>query len=265
MTKMTKWCWSAEWCWSESSGRSDGMAQWCRVGLVLWCVMASTVAAQERAAPDLERAAAEEVRRREAVGSLRQDGTSPGSEQRPRTVIVHTVIVHTDIVHEERRPERQRELGLDAVARSVNGELTDVARAFRRLDQSYAVRGFQGCAAATAGSVFVDWRAKGVRPQDRYAVLPPEPIVLGRPKAAVCSPVCGHCGRAHFGEGGIARGCPPTAIDVRPYQPDPSTLPAQLGRPCCNGIALPIPPLQLTPTPIEATHFADEIRPTPAP
>jgi len=45
-------------------------------------------------------------------------------------------------------------VGLKAVADSVNGELIDVARALRSLDQSYAFRGIEGCGASTAGSAF---------------------------------------------------------------------------------------------------------------
>ena len=247
---MTKCDWSEQCGWSESCRGSNQMVHWCRVGLVsvlLWSVMVSAVAAQGLAAPDLERAAAEEVRQREALGSLKRDGTAPTSDRRPPTVIVH----------EERHPERQQERGLNAVARSVNGELIDVARAFRRLDQSYAIRGFQGCAAATAGSVFVDWRAKGVRPEDRVAVLPPEPIVLGRPKAALCSPPCSSCGRPHLGENGY--GCQPTTIYARPFHPAESTLTPQIDRPCCNGTASPTPLLRPTPSPL------NEALPAPAP
>ena len=198
---MTKSFGSEKRSGNVSSRRSHQMVEWSRVGLlgvIFWGAITSTLFAQELAAPDLERAAAAEIRRREAIGSLRRDGVDPTLEHGSRTVIVH----------DERRSQRQQERGLDAVARSVNGELTDVARAFRRLDQSYAIRGFQGCAAATSGSVFVDWRAKGIRPEDRAAVLPPEPIVLGRPKAALCSPVCPSCGRAPLCEHRF--GCPPT-------------------------------------------------------
>lgn len=226
------------------------MTDWSRRGLVsvlLWGAITSAVTAQELAAPDLERAAAAEVQRREALGNLRRDGTDPTSGHRPRAIIVHD----------------NRERGLDAVARSVNGELSDVARAFRRLDQSYAIRGFQGCAASTAGSVFIDWRAKGVRPQDRPIVLPPEPIVLGRPKAALCSPICGSCGHALLGEGGSGCGCQPTNLNILPTNsdqiltPSPSLPPLQADRPCCETSTTTTHPLQPTPSPIVAP------RPTP--
>ncbi len=45
-------------------------------------------------------------------------------------------------------------VGLSAVARSVNEELTDVAMAFRSLDQSYCFEGRSGCGSYTAGSSF---------------------------------------------------------------------------------------------------------------
>lgn len=45
-------------------------------------------------------------------------------------------------------------VGLSAAMRSVNEELTEVALAFRSLNQSYEVAGRQGCGAWTGGSVF---------------------------------------------------------------------------------------------------------------
>jgi hypothetical protein len=45
-------------------------------------------------------------------------------------------------------------VGLSAVARAVNDELTDVAMAFRSLDQSYCFEGASGCGSYTAGSSY---------------------------------------------------------------------------------------------------------------
>lgn len=45
-------------------------------------------------------------------------------------------------------------VGLSAAMRSVNEELTEVALAFRSLNQSYEVAGRQGCGAWTGASVF---------------------------------------------------------------------------------------------------------------
>ena len=45
-------------------------------------------------------------------------------------------------------------VGLNVMARSVNEELTDVAHAFRSLDQSYAYKGTRSCGAHVAGSSF---------------------------------------------------------------------------------------------------------------
>ena len=45
-------------------------------------------------------------------------------------------------------------VGLNALATSVNEELTDVAMSIRSLDQSYSYKGFEGCGASTAGSSF---------------------------------------------------------------------------------------------------------------
>lgn len=45
-------------------------------------------------------------------------------------------------------------VGISAVAKSVNAELTDVAMAFRSLDQSFHFEGASGCGACTAGSCY---------------------------------------------------------------------------------------------------------------
>lgn len=45
-------------------------------------------------------------------------------------------------------------VGLSAASRAVNDELTDLAFAFRSLDQSYEFSGTRGCAGWTAGSQF---------------------------------------------------------------------------------------------------------------
>lgn len=45
-------------------------------------------------------------------------------------------------------------VGLSAAAKSVNDELTDVALAFRSLDQSYCIEGASRCGAWSAGSSF---------------------------------------------------------------------------------------------------------------
>ena len=45
-------------------------------------------------------------------------------------------------------------VGLNMASTSMNDELKDVSRSVRHLDQSYEIRGFSGCRAQTAGSVF---------------------------------------------------------------------------------------------------------------
>lgn len=85
-----------------------------------------------------------------------------------------------ELIPAEARPFRRP--NDSPVARAVNRELRNASRALRQLDQSYALRGFQGCGAATAGSVFIDWQARGLTPPNGIQILPPEPIVLGIPK-----------------------------------------------------------------------------------
>ena len=43
-------------------------------------------------------------------------------------------------------------VGVQSVTNSVDGEMREVSRAFRKLDQSYRYNGFANCNAATAGS-----------------------------------------------------------------------------------------------------------------
>ena len=47
-------------------------------------------------------------------------------------------------------------VGLSEVASSINNELNDVANAFGSINQSFSVRGFQGCKGQTTGSQFKD-------------------------------------------------------------------------------------------------------------
>ncbi len=46
-------------------------------------------------------------------------------------------------------------IGLNVFAKSVHEELSDAAKAFRSLDQSYSVTGFRSCGACVAGSGYV--------------------------------------------------------------------------------------------------------------
>ncbi len=121
-----------------------------------------------------------------------------------------------------RKTSPQPTEGMELVTRSVNRELRDVAHALRSLDQSYSLRGFQGCGAATAGSVFIDWRAKGLQKPENVVVLPPPPIVLGIPKTRCC---CEDCRR----EWSILDECDcpseqdsPPAIPPGPIPPQPN-------------------------------------------
>lgn len=75
---------------------------------------------------------------------------------------------------------------IEVLSRAVSGELGDVAGALRGLDQSYVFRGMQGCGSATAGSVYIDWDAKGVPPEHRVRVLPPQPLVLSESNKQPC-------------------------------------------------------------------------------
>ncbi len=83
----------------------------------------------------------------------------------------------------------------DDLPSAVNSELLDLAKAFRSLDQSYQYRGMSSRLASTAGSVFVDWDAKGVLPQHRHPVVPPAPVLVGCAGTKGCSPADCECGQ----------------------------------------------------------------------
>ncbi len=113
----------------------------------------------------------------------------------------------------------------DDLSSAVNSELLNLSKAFRSLDQSYQYRGMSSRLASTAGSVFVDWDAKGIPPEHRYPVAAPAPVLVGCAgtknvsQDADCDcgqhglkqPLCSDCGAVHHtplhGNGG---GCAAT-------------------------------------------------------
>ncbi len=123
---------------------------------------------------------------------------------------------------------RLQAAGLTTIAQAVDNELRDVARALRALDQSYAIRGFQGCGAATAGSVFIDWHARGMTAPHGLRVIPPEPIVLGVPKWGYGAYVegCHPCGQSRCGcQSHVARPVDPDCDCQRTQPASPTLLP----------------------------------------
>jgi hypothetical protein len=94
--------------------------------------------------------------------------------------------------------------GQEGVSRSVNSELNSISRGFRSLDQSFAIRGYRGAAAATAGSVYIDWKSKGIDVPPGLVVMPPSPIMLSPPKRRCCVPgPHGPCDICHPGSTGL--------------------------------------------------------------
>lgn len=67
----------------------------------------------------------------------------------------------------------------DDLPSTVNPEVQEMAKAFRSLDQSYQYRGMSSRLASTAGSVFMDWDAKGVPPEHRHPVVVKAPVLVG--------------------------------------------------------------------------------------
>lgn len=101
------------------------------------------------------------------------------------------------------------------VRNSVNDELLDLARALRRIDQSYGFRGIQGCGSWTAGSAYMDWDARGFGnrphpPMVRDPGLYEDRFYQG---AYRDHHTCGGCGRAYPLHGQPSCGC---ALPPRP-------------------------------------------------
>ncbi len=92
-----------------------------------------------------------------------------------------------------------------ALRDAVTGEMGDLARALRSIDQSFTYRGIQGCGSCTAGSVFVDFHAKGIEPPKNVRILPPPPLNLSGHNYIDHCKTCGE----HFEE---CRGCNPREV-----------------------------------------------------
>jgi hypothetical protein len=135
------------------------------------------------------------------VGSLWGSGDKAVAAEIPAVLVSIPGETQLLRVSDPDQVARLQAAGLTTVAEAVNDELRDVARALRSLDQSYAIRGFHGCGAATAGSVFIDWHARGMTAPHGLRVVAPEPIVLGVPKwgDGTSTVGCGHRGRSRCG------------------------------------------------------------------
>jgi hypothetical protein len=99
-------------------------------------------------------------------------------------VLALAAAVGADVVRAEDQPQQG---SIELLSQAVDEELTDVAGALRQIDQSFVYRGFQGCGSATAGSVHIDWEAKGIPADQRVRVLPPQPLVLSRSTKQPCN------------------------------------------------------------------------------
>ena len=87
-----------------------------------------------------------------------------------------------------------RSASADELSDSVTSELHNLSRAFRSLDQSFQYRGMSSRLASTAGSVFVDWEAKGIPVEQALAVRVPDPLLVGCAAEQVNAHHCEHCG-----------------------------------------------------------------------
>ena len=131
-------------------------------------------------------------------------------------------------------------VGVHAVAKSINSELTDVAQSFSSLNQSYFVHGFSyycprvGFNAVTGGSGFIDgsdacdcaalgFNGRGVAVTGRSKVVDHGPGVVSGP-AGVVAP--------------SAAPCPPGSIPVEWALPCPGDCPCETGGPCPPGEVL---------------------------
>ena len=82
----------------------------------------------------------------------------------------------------------------DELSNSVTSELLNLSRAFRSLDQSFQYRGMSSRLASTAGSVSVDWEAKGIPVEQAPAVRVPAPVLVGCAAERLNAHHCEHCG-----------------------------------------------------------------------
>lgn len=87
-----------------------------------------------------------------------------------------------------------RSASADELSNSVTSELLNLSRAFRSLDQSFQYRGMSSRLASTAGSVFVDWEAKGIPVEQAPAVRVPAPVLVGCAAKRLNAHHCEHCG-----------------------------------------------------------------------
>lgn len=173
---------------------------------------------------------AEEPREREQHARERQE---EGHKDRDRHDDDHRDHEEHDRKSHKRDPHQHEHADHDhhhdgptAVRDAVNGELIDLARAFRRIDQSYAYRGMQGCGSCTAGSAYIDWRAKGLCPPRDGYVQPPRPLILGGCRDAGyddgCSldrRICTGCGHVYPRDQRSGCGC---GMNLRPHPPLPN-------------------------------------------
>ncbi len=129
---------------------------------------------------------------------------------------------HDDDRHDDDNRDRPRPHAADhrldgptAVRNSVNDELLDVARALRRIDQSYGFRGIQGCGAWTAGSAYMDWDARGFGNRPHPPMVRDQGHYQDRFSQGTYRDhhTCGGCGRAYPLYGQPICGC---ALPPRP-------------------------------------------------
>lgn len=129
----------------------------------------------------------------------------------------------------------------DDLMSSVNSESRDLARAFRGLDQSYQYRGMSSRLASTAGSVFVDWEAKGVPPEHRHPAVAPAPVLVGCAATDRCHEHCECHGRHHDVPQSQCSDC--GSGSLTPLQGSGSSCAATIGiplHPRCNDCAATI-------------------------
>lgn len=156
----------------------------------------------------------------------RRDGDHRDHEKHDRETHKRDSHDHEHADHDHHHKGDHHHDGPTAVRDAVNGELSDVARAFRRIDQSYAYRGMQGCGSCTAGSAYIDWHAKGLCPPRYGYVQPPRPLILGGCGDAAyddgCSldrRICTGCGHVHPRGERSGCGC---GLNLRPHPPLPN-------------------------------------------
>lgn len=93
---------------------------------------------------------------------------------------VAQLMATTSLQGDEASKPRRRASRPESKESRLSEEPAIFAETLKGLDQSYSFRGMQGDGSFTAGSISIDWQAKGVDPPQGILITPPTPRVFSR-------------------------------------------------------------------------------------